>query len=81
MPAASDEGAYWYGNRRDGGPWKHMILLLTDEVPCPPKSRTAVILVCGSSWLVPVLDVLHLRLTASHFFCCACLGVCVSKVA
>ena len=52
-----------------------MILLLTNEVPCPPKSRPAVILVCGSSWWVPVLDVLHLRLTACHFFCRACLGV------
>ena len=58
--------------RRDGGPWKHMILWLTDEVPCLPKSRSALILVCGSSW-VPVLDVLHLRLTACHFFCRACL--------
>ena len=58
-----------------------MILLLTDEVPYLPKSRLAVILVCGSSWWVPVLDVRHLRLTACHFFCRACLGVCVSKVA
>ena len=66
---------------RDGGTWKHMILLLTDEVPCLPESRSAVILVCGSSWWVPVLDVLHLRLTAYLFFCRACLGVWVSKVA
>ena len=58
-----------------------MILLLTDEVPCPPKSRSAAILVRGSSWWVPVLDVLHLRLTACHFFCRARLDVCVSKVA
>ena len=58
-----------------------MILLFTDEVPYPPKSRSAVILLCGSSWWVPVLDVLHLRLTACHFFCRDCLGVCVSKVA
>ena len=58
-----------------------MISLLTDEVPLPPKSRSAVILVCGSSLWVPVLDVLHFPLTACHFFCRACLGVCVSKVA
>ena len=58
-----------------------MILLLTDEVSCPPKSMSAVILVCGSSWWVLVWDVLHLRLTACHIFCRACLGVCVSKVA
>ena len=46
-----------------------MILWLTDmhvQVPCPPKSRLAVILVCGFSWWVPVLDVFHLRLTACH---------------
>ena len=58
-----------------------MILLLTDEVPCPPKSISAVILVCGCYWWVPVLDVLHVRLTAWHFFFRACLGLCVSKVA
>ena len=57
-----------------------MILWLIDEVPCPPKSRLAVIPVCGSSWLVPVLDVLHLRLTACHFFYLACLCVCGNTV-